>query len=342
MRDLGSKGDVTECRVAGPSRAYESPRMGRSSASLVAGDGIERHPDVGSSGRFPRRPSRSDALEGDVSWREMEKKVAARLASRAASREKLDKMDKTQEVDASSGSMPPSKTDERSPDSGVRANVVPRESALTYSAYTVAELEARGDRQALRTSMALPSPLSIPPSRWSSVGTSGLTVTRVFWSWARSPKPRPRVLDVVRAPLEAFVTELEAATKTLPWRKIGAVLAIAIGTFLALFAVVLTVAELTDDLKPARSSSTTTEAKARSATPADDVGAEAESVHSVVPSRPSMPAPSIDPPEVRSTLELEATPSASSASRQASKAVVVRGSAPKKPAAKNPPELFNP
>jgi hypothetical protein len=217
-----------------------------------------------------RRPSGANAdgvptVRNIIPWKDMEKKVAEKLAAKAAAGE-LDELDggspETDSLDRSVSSKgpPPWKTDvEPAPDSGVRSSVNSPIGPLTYSAYTVAELEARGEARPPRMSMAFAPALPPSRSRWADAAQSGVVVVRAWWACVRSPKPRPRVLDVCRVPLQAFKTDLATALKALPWKKLGIGVGIAFGSLLLLLFIVLTAAELTDDLKPARTSSASTE-----------------------------------------------------------------------------------
>lgn len=147
---------------------------------------------------------------------------------------------------------------EPAPSSGIRPASVGAESAssdpLTYRVYTVADLEARA---LARSALAPSAPMEAAPSlttQWRGVATSGRAAAAALVGWARSPAPRPAPLDACRAPLQAFAAELGASLRALPWRRIGVGASVGLGTVLALLFVVLMAAELTDDLRPARSS----------------------------------------------------------------------------------------
>jgi hypothetical protein len=214
----------------------------------------------------------------------MEKELAKRLAEKAA-RGELDTNGNRKPVDdrfvaQADLALPVWKgdpaADEPAPDSGVRSSVsalanVDDDPArpLTYSMYTVSELE---DVRRSRLSMALiaePQPLS-----WRDVARSAHAVLRAFGSWARAPKPRPRLMDVCRVPLTALGADLRAALGRLPWKKVAWAMAFTAGALALLLFAVITVAELTDDVKPKPATSrsrfetttSTTEAKAEQKT----------------------------------------------------------------------------
>lgn len=144
------------------------------------------------------------------------------------------------------------------PGSGVRASslqdVVAADDSsrtLTYSMYTLAELdEARAPRASISSArMEEPSP-------WAAAGRSGLAALRALRSWTtQSPKPRPLLMDVCRAPFAAFAADLRVALGRLPWKKIGWTTAYLFAGATVFLVAVMTVAELTDDLKPARAAS---------------------------------------------------------------------------------------
>jgi hypothetical protein len=241
--------------------------MGRTSASPEASGGDERRASERPSNAAPyRRPAGANedgapTARNLIPWRDMEKKLAERLAAKAAAGELSGAVEK--EPLGASSKPPPWKSDvELAPDSGVRSSAEsppPRE--LTYSVYTVADLEARGQARPPRMSMAFAPALPAPPSRWAETGTTAIALLRVCWGHLRTPKPRPRMLDACRVPLQLFLTELKLSVRSLPWKKLVVGAGIALGTLLVLLLVVLTAAELTDDLNPARSSSATTAGK---------------------------------------------------------------------------------
>jgi hypothetical protein len=256
--------------------------MGRTSASHKASRGTERReaPRPFNETAY-RRPSGPNAdgvptVRNLIPWRDMEKKLAERLAANAAAGELSGELqepehlaepmleelaepmqeDLAEPMPASKRPLPPWKTEliEPAPDSGVRTSEGPARE-LTYSVYTVADLEARG--RPLRMSMAL-APTPPQPSRWADVGRSALAFGRAWWSWARAPKPRPRMLDVCAIPFQQLLTDAQVALRGLPWKKLAIGAGLAFGSSIVLLFLVLTAADLTDDLKPRRASSVDT------------------------------------------------------------------------------------
>ncbi len=244
----------------------------------------------------------------------MEKELAKRLAEKAAKGE----LPASPETDA------PNIEVEPAPDSGVRSSVpTPFKVAddsmrpLTYSMYTVSELdEVRAPPN--------PSQKSGPTSGWSDVGRSSLALLRILGSWARTAKPRPRLADHVRVPVATLGVDLRTALGRLPWKKIGVTTLIAFGALLVFFLAVVTVAELTDDLKPSR-------------------GAAAASKYNLQGSsettsaRIAAPAQSEADPPVQAQIELDDEPA--KAAKPATPAPKAKPKAPKKP---KPADMFNP
>ncbi|HVH43680.1 MAG TPA: hypothetical protein VM925_15095, partial [Labilithrix sp.] len=96
----------------------------------------------------------------------MEKKLAERLAARAAAGELTNELE---ELPLSPPEPPsPSHEVDPPPDSGVRASFADAHpDDLSYSVYTVAELEARRQGRPPRMSMAFAPTVSVTaPSRW--------------------------------------------------------------------------------------------------------------------------------------------------------------------------------
>jgi len=206
----------------------------------------------------------------------MEKELAKRLAEKAAKGELSGEMLKDP-LDApawqGNGVGSPGSGDrdvEAAPDSGVRHSspgtpvVVTEEQdphrPLTYSVYTVSELEAvRHQRMSM-----VGIPVVATPSNWIDVRKSLLVLLRAFWGgWVKAAKPRPALRSVCQVPSIAFLADLRVALSQLPWKKIGWIATVAGGAVALLLFTVITVAELTDDLKPTRpesSASATTQA----------------------------------------------------------------------------------
>jgi hypothetical protein len=239
----------------------------------------------------------------------MEKKLAEKLAAKAAAGELSGELENADLVVAEpepaeptappklSSKPPPWKTDiEPAPDSGVRSSeAAVRE--LTYSVYTVADLEARGQVRPPRMSMAFAPPMVPQPSRWSDVARSALALARAWWSCVRAPKPRPRVTDVCLIPAQQLLTDARVALAGLPWRKIAMGGGLALGSLVVLLFIVLTAAELTDDLKPARATSAMTANTANNG----DVTSPTVAAPTAFVDEPPMGAD----PEPAATIELE-------------------------------------
>lgn len=324
--------------------------MGRTSASHKASGGEERRsaPRPSSEAAVYRRPSGANAdgaptVRNLIPWRDMEKKLAEKLAAKAAAGELSGELElengdlvvaepEPAEPTAPpklSSKPPPWKTDiEPAPDSGVRSSeAAVRE--LTYSVYTVADLEARGQVRPPRMSMAFAPPMAPQPSRWSDVARSALALARAWWSCVRAPKPRPRVSDVCLIPAQQLLTDAKVALAGLPWRKIAIGGGLAFGTLVVLLFVVLTAAELTDDLKPARATSAMTATTANNG----DVASPAVAPTAFVEAKPNEPSAGADP-EPAATIELEdETPPPAAKPKPKSKKPTPK---------KKPVELFNP
>lgn len=205
---------------------------------------------------------------------------------------------------------------EKAPDSGVRGL---ENHALSYTVYSFADLEARP-----RTS-APPPPSTQVPSIWPDVGRSGKSLLRAWWSFYVRAKPRPQMMDVCRVPLMQFQVDLVAALNTLPWRKIGIRAGITFASVFALLFITITVAELTDDLKPTRTASSSNTPKKVDAKP------EVPQV---------LPAAVVTPPPAEPAIEIDETPV------PAKKPVAVAKAKPSSPASrpkkKKGPDIFNP
>jgi len=340
--------------------------MGRTSASQKASGG-----DDGRAGGRPsndgpyKRPTGANAdgaptLRNIIPWRDMEKKLAERLAAKAAAGE-LSKDGLPMESKPPSSKPPPWRNDiEPAPDSGVRTSAEgtgPKRD-LTYSVYTLDDLEARAQARPPRMTMSVPPPVAPPLSRWADVGKSGLVLARAWWTCVRTPKPRPRVMDVCRVPFATFLTDLKLALGALPWKKLALGLGVAVGAVMLLLGLVLTTAELTDDLKPRRSRSSL-----RTTDPALDApvveGVDTSGSTSVAPSAarpavtqpvvpaPVVPAPVVAPvaPGTSEPVSIEIDDEPPPPAKAATKAAAPRASASpaKKPAAKKKAvELFVP
>jgi len=199
--------------------------MGRTSVSLkVLAAEVGRVQE-----RLHRSADDARTVRKVVPFKELEQRAAERKAAAAPP---PWKQSQTQDI-------------EEAPDSGVRMGA--ENHALSYTVYSVAELEARP-----RTSA--PPPMNAPiPSRWPDVGRSARALMHAWWTYYfRAAKPRPQMMDVCRVPMMTLRVDLFAALRQLPWKKIGIRSGIAFASILALLFTVMTVAELTDDLKPSR------------------------------------------------------------------------------------------
>ncbi len=336
--------------------------MGRTSASQKASGGSESREGLRPSNESSfRRPAGSNAdgsptLRNLIPWRDMEKKLAERLAAKAAAGELSGELEKDSTAVPSKPppSIPPwMKTNdvEPAPDSGVRTSADGPEPAreLTYSVYTVTELDARAQARPSRMSMAFAPAVAPRPSRWPDVGKSGLALARAWWTCIRTPKPRPRVMDVCRVPLTAFLTDLEGALRALPWRKLAIGAGIAVGSLVLLLFVVLTAAELTDDLKPGRSRSALTTETGAFGSPTTAIGSEVEPASEVKPmvggtvAKPADPRPAVAEP-AQIEIDDDDTPHAAKAAPKPAAAKPAAAASTKKPAAskKKAVELFVP
>jgi hypothetical protein len=202
----------------------------------------------------------------------MERKLAERLAAKAAAGELSGEISKEHSAEHVKGEPTNDARNEveAPPDSGVRQPQFPvpqgePSGPLSYQVYNVAELEARS-RTARATSMLLAEP--VIPSRWPEVRRLGLVVLRSAWNCYQFPKPRPRLVDMCRLPLRDFATELKAALRALPWKKIAFYGGVGGSTVALLLFTVLIAAELTDDLKPTAAKHSLAEPPAAVSTPA--------------------------------------------------------------------------
>jgi hypothetical protein len=196
-----------------------------------------------------------------IPWRTVEKELAARLAAKAARANGGAPPEGAADPHSGDREIRPDSDVPPAPSSGVRSSnahiaaepsdveqpieEVPQR-PLTYSMYTIDQIESR-EVQAVRLSS-----LHAPPAvRWNDVVRSGLVLLRAFGAWVKT-SPRPRVMDLCRVPLNAFVADLRVVLAAQPWRKVALGGAIGVGALVFLLFAVVTVAELTDDLKPTR------------------------------------------------------------------------------------------
>jgi hypothetical protein len=127
---------------------------------------------------------------------------------------------------------------------------------LSYRVYTLADLEARGVESSPRLSRiafeaAAPK---APPSwaAWRKVASLLLTLGSSAFAWGTTKGQRPPFLATLTPPFDAFADALQDALERVEWRKVVTGVSVGVGTAAVLLFVVLTAAELTDDLKPAR------------------------------------------------------------------------------------------
>lgn len=240
--------------------------------------------------RLYRRPEGANedgaaTVRNILPWRNMEKELAKRLAAKAARGE----LPANDGLDAPPWRGNASEGVEPAPDSGVRSSVVDEpHRPLTYSVYTVSDLEARQHRMSMAA-------ITVPaPSSWTDVRRSGLTLARTFKGWLLA-KPRPKLRDVCQVPLIALFTDLKVALRQLPWRKIGWMATVAGGALGLLLFTVITVAELTDDLKPAHGVSYATAAESAAPPPiapaVDDDSTNADNAPAIELDDEAAPAP---------------------------------------------------
>lgn len=220
---------------------------------------------------------------------------------------------------------------DKAPDEGPLSERVD-DPALSFRAYTIADLEKEG------------KPISIRPTRYSIVaeaqkpatGTmahlgeiafAGGNLLHACFAWLRGPGPRPKLADALRAPWVAFAAEIRRGIKALNWKKLSIGVAIGATTLLVLLLVVLTAAELTDDLKPARASGVqTTTASVKT------IGLQNEPDPSATVVAPAPIAPAAAPtaePASDETIEIDDAPATTTQTGQTGK----KAAAPR-PAAK--------
>lgn len=126
------------------------------------------------------------------------------------------------------------------------------DSLLTFKVYTLAELERRSDApvsmRASRVSFDLTSSRS--SHRWQRVATALRDFAAASVAWIKLEGDRPSLKVALRKPFDNLGDELQAAVESIDWKKLGVTTGIVVGATLTLLFAVLTVAELTDDLKP--------------------------------------------------------------------------------------------
>lgn len=178
---------------------------------------------------------------------------------------------------------------DRPPESGVRITYVEPEPApaslaesLSFQVYTVDQLERRTGARPNAPKIVLEA----PPEPWRAAWHGVRVFLREAFRWVVSgPTRGVDARTALGAPYAAMVANVRAFVRATDWRRIGVGLGVGVATVSALVFVVVTVAELTDDLKPAskRSVHLTTASLAASAPKAPVDGTPATP-------RPSLPA----------------------------------------------------
>jgi hypothetical protein len=126
---------------------------------------------------------------------------------------------------------------------------------LSFQVYSLEELDRRRPDAdpSLRMSRVMFGTTPRPPSVWKTVGERASTFAQAFaeWAraWARTPKQRPAT-EPMRIPFELAREALFLALRTVNWRRASFYGGASLATLVVLFGVVLTVADLTDDMKP--------------------------------------------------------------------------------------------
>jgi hypothetical protein len=157
---------------------------------------------------------------------------------------------------------PPSgvRMSDKDPGNDVRSEPEPQpevlnDEGLSFKVYTLADLEKRhGDSvpPVIRPSMAALAASPKPPAAWLPAAKALLAVVYTLKTWALMGKGRPPVRDALRAPGVVLGLELRTLSSTVDWKRLAVGVSAGLGTAIVLLFAVLTVADLTDDLKPAR------------------------------------------------------------------------------------------
>lgn len=188
--------------------------------------------------------------------------------------------------------------------------------ALSYQVYSLSELESHRSgafRMSQASFAALPSrglPVAAP------IGRALVATARATFAWARHPAPRPPVTEALGPDAHVLGEAIERGVLAVDWKKTAVVFAIGVGTFVFLLFSVLTAAELTDDLTPARGaargpSQAEPHAAARAVVEAKGWGAPAEGAPAAPPAgtielaealpvdapTPNAPPEAVAPPE---------------------------------------------
>lgn len=141
------------------------------------------------------------------------------------------------------------------PDSGVRISYVepepmaaPLSESLSFHVYTFDELERRTSLRPSASKLVLDAPHVPWLAAWHAVRAFFHEAFRWAVSGRRSGVDARTALA---APYAVMSEHVRAFLRAADWRRIGVGLGVGIATVAALVFVVVTVAELTDDLKPA-------------------------------------------------------------------------------------------
>jgi len=244
-------------------------------------------------------------------------------------------------------------TEPASPPSGSSSEPAP----LTYRVYTLADLDGGSRPPSMRPSrIAFESSVtrSLGHARRVTAVTAGFLGASL--AWARSPAPRPDPRVALRTPFDVMGDELEVVARAIDWKRLGVLLGIVLGATLTLLFVVLTAAELTDDLRPA-AARPASQTSVTLASPAGALAPGATPV-AVAPARPAAvaPAPVYDPASfaaqpqaaqptqvVEPTMEVDDEPAPAAAKKSAAaKRGAGGGKKPGKLTFRNAEEIFNP
>ena len=117
---------------------------------------------------------------------------------------------------------------------------------LSYAIYSAAELQSH----IVEAQRLIPQPVPVPG--WPDLEVAGRDAGQGLLSWWRFPKPRPRVMDVCRPQLTTLAHVTKAILATVPWKRLAIVAGMVVGSTAALLFAVITVGELTDDVKPGK------------------------------------------------------------------------------------------
>lgn len=126
------------------------------------------------------------------------------------------------------------------------------ESPLTFTVYTLEDLERRSDAPASMR-MSCVSLESTATRRWqhwqrAAFALRAFALASLEWIKIKGQRPDPRL--ALRKPFDDVGDELQVAVESFDWKKLGVKTGIVVGATLTLLFAVLTAAELTDDFRP--------------------------------------------------------------------------------------------